>query len=589
MKYSDLLCIWLKKLGYTHCFYLAGGNIMHLLESASRYFVCIPTVHEIAAGIAAEYFNEVGSDKKAFVLVTAGPGLTNVVTAIAGAFLESRELLVIGGQVKCSDLSHGSVRQRGIQEIAGVEIVQPITKKSLRLSTPMGFNELKYYVNECQTPRKGPVFIEIPLDIQAATVSIEELTKKPYELSSLKTVKCLAQQIDNVAKMIQKAKRPVILIGGGISRKHINVIYDLICNKSLPFMTTWNGADRIGADHQLYFGRPNTWGMRYSNILLQQADILIAVGTRLGLQQTGFNWQEFLPLGKVVQVECDMVELDKGHPKIDVKICAEANHFLINLLKFDLGDHRRWLNFCNEVKQSLPLIESCNKTSDGYISPYCFYDQLSKLCKQDDVIIPCSSGGAFTVAIHSFLQKKGQIVISNKGLASMGYGLSGAIGSAVAMSPRRTILFEGDGGFAQNIQEIGTAVINKLNLKMFIFEDRGYASIRMTQSNYFNGKYVGCDTETGLGLPNWEKLFAVYDVPCLRLSNEFHDCPTFLQLFNSSGVIAFLVPIDPKQTYFPKITSKITATGSMESNPIHLMSPALTKDVMCKVGKFLIS
>ena len=586
IKYSDLLCKWLKELGYTHCFYLAGGNIMHLLESASRSFTCITTVHEVAAGIAAEYLNETETDKKAFVLVTAGPGLTNVVTAMAGAFLESRELLVIGGQVKTTDLCDGSIRQKGIQEIDGVQIVKPITKEAVRLDKPIIFAELSNYVNISKTPRKGPVFIEIPLDVQASKVE-ESKFCIANQMSSLAVPVCSPERIELAINKIRAAKRPIILLGGGISRKHIDTIYQLAQNQSLPMMTTWNATDRLGSDHHLYFGRPNTWGMRYSNILLQQADLLVAVGTRLGMQQTGFNWQKFMPKASIIQVDCDQAELDKGHPKVDIKIRAEAGDFITKILTQNLGQHTAWLNFCNHVKSTLPTVEECNKTGDDFLSPYYFHQEISKICTTDDVVIACSSGSAFTVTMQAFMQKKGQILITNKGLASMGYGLSGAIGAAIAMSPKRTLLFEGDGGFAQNIQELGTAKSNNLNLKIFIFDDNGYASIRMTQRNYFGGKYMGCDNRTNLGLPSLKKLFAVYEIECLKLERDFIHSPQFLSLFNSSKIAAFIVPIDEEQTYFPKITSRITTSGSMESNPLHLMSPPLPLDIMKSTCEFI--
>ncbi len=201
--------------------------------------------------------------------------------------------------------------------------------------------------------------------------------------------------------------------------------------------------------------------------------------------------------------------------------------------------------------------------------------RLETLTTPDDLIIPCSSGSAFTLSMQLYRQKLGQRLLTNKSLASMGYGLSGAIGAAIAGAPRRTFLIEGDGGFAQNMQELGTAAINNLNLKIFIFDDQGHASIRMTQRNYFGGKYLGCDTRSGLGLPKWEKLFAAWDVPVMRLPLDFTENPDFLARLNAPGVQAFVVPIDPEQTYFPKISSRITASGSMESNPIDRMSPEI--------------
>jgi acetolactate synthase-1/2/3 large subunit len=353
-------------------------------------------------------------------------------------------------------------------------------------------------------------------------------------------------------------------------------------------MTTWNGADRIGSERPFYFGRPNTWGQRYANLLLQQADLLVALGTRLGMQQTGFNWQEFLPHGKAVQVDCDQAELDKGHPRVDWGICGDANKVLTHLAAANLGEHTSWVSYCHEVKTLLPLSEASNKTGLGYVSPYDFVQKLSALAKADDIVVPCSSGSALTTMMQAFDQKTGQILVTNKGLASMGYGLSGAIGAAFAGKGRRTILVEGDGGFSQNIQEIGTAAVNKLNIKIFIYDDNGYASIRMTQSNYFGGRYVGCDIATGLGLPHWEKLFAAWDVPTLRLGPGFENDAAFRGLFDQKGTAAFIMSVDPKQTYFPKITSKVTKTGGMVSLPLHRMSPELDEALYAKVARYLI-
>jgi acetolactate synthase-1/2/3 large subunit len=220
-------------------------------------------------------------------------------------------------------------------------------------------------------------------------------------------------------------------------------------------------------------------------------------------------------------------------------------------------------------------METVNYTGPEYISPYKFILSLEELTQSNDIIVPCSSGSAFTLSMQIWRQKLGQKIVTNKSLASMGYGLSGAIGAAFANRTRRTILIEGDGGFAQNIQEIGTAKINELNLKIFIFNDQGHASIRMTQRNYFNGKYLGCDTNTGLGLPNWYKVFEGWGLEITTVNNGFDKCEGFLKKFNNNSLEIFIVQIDPEQTYFPKISSRIKQDGTMESNPLDKMSPEL--------------
>ena len=587
MRYSDLLADWLQDLGYTHCFFVAGGNIMHLLASISERFTCIPVVHEVTAGIATEYFNESSTKGRAFALVTAGPGLTNIVTAISGAWLESRELLVIGGQVKTEDLSRGALRQRGIQEINGVDIVKPITVQSVLMDRILGKAEFSRIVRAGSTDRKGPIFIEISLDIQGRDVVPETLVMPVTTSLDTSLPEITREQVAQLILDIRSASRPILLIGGGVHREMTHRLYDAFNKMGVPIMTTWNGADRISADHPLYFGRPNTWGQRYSNILLQQSDLLIALGTRLGMQQTGFNWQEFIPVGRVVQVDCDKSELEKGHPKVDIPLHGDANTVIEQLAAADLGDHHEWVGYCRMVKEELPLVEAINKTREGYVSPYLFVQKLSGLCGNDDIVVPCSSGSAFTVMMQIFGQKRGQTIVTNKGLASMGYGLGGAIGAALAHLDRRVVLVEGDGGFSQNLQELGTVSINQLNLKIFIFDDNGYASIRMTQRNYFSGSYVGCDLKTGLGLPNWIKLFDAYDIPVICINSEFEMNDKFIEIFNQHGPAGFIVAVDPNQTYFPKITSRMTKDGGMESNPLHRMSPDISDDLYQLVARYI--
>ena len=584
MKYSEYISEFLANEGYTHCYFVAGGNIMHLLDAARTRFTCIPVIHEVAAGIAVEYFNETNSNgKKAFALVTAGPGLTNIVTALAGAFLESRELLVLGGQVKNSDLKSQGMRQRGIQEVDGVDIVSPITKSSLRLNSPMASESLAEILSEKSRP--GPIFIEIPLDVQAS--------EEAPEVSSVRIVKlCQApnslwkSQLNELVDLLKSSERPVLLLGGGLNRKVVRENIDLISSLGIPIMTTWNGADRYGTDLPNFWGRPNTWGQRSANILIQQADLIVAFGSRLGLQQTGFAWEEFAPLAKIFQIDIDPSELSKGHPKIHCGIEVDAATFLIEFLKsvkplnFNIDN---WLNFGKKVISNLPLNENVSKNSTNFVDPYALVLEISDILNNTDVVIPCSSGGAFTVTLQAFNQKYGQTIVSNKGLASMGYGLSGAIGAAQSTNSR-VVLLEGDGGFAQNLQELGTLARQNLNIKIVLFENSGYASIRMTQKNYFGGAYLGCDIETGLGLPNWELIAKAYGINFTIVRDLNKDKTRLIEAFESADPEFIVIAVDPEQTYFPKITSRLTSSGSMASNPLHLMSPDLTNE---QISQFL--
>lgn len=591
VKYAEVMVGWLRGMGYTHCFFVAGGNAMHLLDAVRTQMTCVPMVHEVSAGIAAEYFNEVSHGPRAFVVVTAGPGLTNIVTAVAGAYLENRELLILGGQVKTSDLATGGLRQRGIQEVPGQEILSSITVVSERLTMPINRESFEALVASGYAGRPGPVFIELPLDVQGAPVVPDALPH--FDSAGARAVSggSLVDPDVAVAAIVGElsmSERPVLLLGGGVSREAGRACLPRLRSLGIPVMTTWNGADRIGAEEAVYFGRPNTWGQRSANILLSQADLVVTLGSRLGLQQSGFNWEEFAPSARVVQVEIDQAELDKGHPVIDVPLRADANEVLSRLVARD--DHPSctdWLTFCREVTDRLPLDDPTNITGVGFISPYRFGQDLGALTRPEDLIIPCSSGGAFTVMYQSFVQKTGQVIVSDKSLASMGYGLAGAIGASLAYPTARTVLVEGDGGFSQNLQELATVRVNDLNLKLFIFANDGYASIRMTQRTYFGGEYLGCDTQTGLGFPDWANLFFAFGIPSVSLSPGWPTDEQFLELWEAPGPGAFVVPIDPEQTYFPKISSRVRQDGGMESNPLHQMGPDLPPELSEFVFTFL--
>jgi acetolactate synthase I/II/III large subunit len=518
-------------------------------------------------------------------------GLRDAVTGIAGAFLQNHAVLVVGGQVKSSDLARGTLRQRGIQEIDGVALASSITVGTMLIDAPKSRREVLELIQKGEGGRPGPIFIDFCLDAQGAPIAPDRRAALEAEPASQASSTMAARETweAQLAALMAGARRPILLLGGGVRNNALRKRLDAVERAGIPVMTTWNGCDRFPADHPLYFGRPNTWGQRYANVLMQQSDLLIAVGSRLGLQQTGFNWQQFTPVAKVVQVDLDRAELEKGHPVVDLPIQADSDTALDVILAQPQRDYSEWRAFCSEVKGLMPLVEDINHTGQGYVSPYRFCADLSRLAGDDDLVVPCSSGGANTVMQQTFAPRGRQRMMNNGALAAMGYGLSAAIGAALAHPDRRTLLVEGDGGFAQNVQELGTVAVNRLNMKIFIFDDNGYASIRMTQKNYFGGDYMGCDTSTGLGLPDWSKLFDAYGLPSIRLTTGYLQDRSFLDAFAASAPCGFIVPIDPEQTYFPKITSRVTASGTMESNPLHAMSPALPPDIAARVYRYIPS
>jgi acetolactate synthase-1/2/3 large subunit len=585
-KYSDQFMDWLKNDGYTTCFFVGGGNVMHLLESASRRFKCIPVVHEVAAGIAAEYFNENNKFReRAFALVTAGPGLTNIVTAIGGAFLESRELLVIGGQAKVSDLAHGRVPQIGHQEIDGIGIVNKITVSAIQADRRLTKEEVLTLTARSRTARKGPVFIEMCLDVSAMPV-LEDSSGDL--LQPTQATNPTIEDIQLIQKLWSEAERPLVLVGGGFDRNDGKELIEKLKGLNTVLATTWNGFDRVESDYIYYGGRPNTYGMRWSNIAIQSADFVLALGTRLGIQQVGFAWEDFVPNGKIVQVDIDKEELNKGFPKIHLGMANDAVSVLSSVLKeWSPSPKSEWLNFILEIRKQFDFPDPANIAKSSYIELHKFIFELGDYLLPSDIIVPCSSGGTFNAVMQMFKQKSGQVITTNKSLASMGYGLAGAIGASISNPGKRVILMEGDGGFAQNLQELGTVSVQKLPIKIFLTSNKGYASIRTTQKSYFNGNYVGCDRETGLGLPNWENIGKAFNISSMVINqNNLWGSEMILNM-ESNEPFLFIVELDPEQLYFPKVTSRVLADGSMKTNPIHLMSPNLEQSIAENAYRFI--
>lgn len=582
MQFADSFMSLLKALGFSHCFFLAGGNSMHLLEAARRNFKCVPFTHEVSAVIAAEYFNEI-SDKKAWVLVTAGPGLTNAVTGIAGAWLESRELLVVGGQVKSTDLAGDTgVRQRGIQEIDGLALTQSLTKVGIRVGHDTTFAELESCIRSAGEGRKGPVFIEIPLDISGSPISIEQskIGSAPASPSFHRDKSNLSNEIETVISSLQGSKRPLFLIGQGLSKPLSKELSRILALKSVPVATSWTGADRVGFDFSNYVGRPNFFGMRASNVIIQQADLVVTLGARLGIQQTGFNRESFAPNAQIISVEIDSAECNVPfeRPRLCInEDCEVLVPLLIDAISTLRIDVAPWLGHCHDVLKAFPLVEAPEPQSRKFINPYRLIHELGGLASDEEQIVPCSSGGTFTAFMQSFPNLSSQRIISNKGLASMGYGLAGAIGVALSNPHRRVLHLEGDGGFLQNLQELGTVSQQVLNLKMFVFDNAGYASIRTTQKRYFGGNYVGCDTHTGLGLPNWQAIAKAFDVDFVDLEVDSWKSQVRQALDNGQATL-IRVPVDPEFQYLPKIVSSLLQDGTMVSNPLHVMEPPVSDE-----------
>jgi acetolactate synthase-1/2/3 large subunit len=584
-KYSDDFMQWVNEAGFTHCFFVAGGNAMHLIESASSRFVCVPFINEIGAGIAAESFNEIcRTEERAFVLVTAGPGLTNLTTAVASSWADRRELLVIGGQAKSTNLSRGRVRQIGFQETDGVSILKSITKAAVLIDHQIDREELWSYIRMSKSQPKGPVFLEVCLDISMQETQMEaQKVSTAWEITNSK-VYDFGEDLDYVLKKISVSLRPVILIGGAVERSSCAPALRKLMELGIPIATTFNGADRCGMEYQYFAGRPNWYGSRWANLIIQQADLIIAIGARLGLMETGYNWENFAPKAEVVQIEIEREEIQKGHPKIDYAIEGNPNQFLEELgMKTNKITGLRiseWQELIVRIKDALVMPESSNVASDGFVEYAQFVHDLTSELSENDLINPCSSGGNFESFGKVMVNKTGQKWVTSPGLASMGFGLSGGIGMALAFPEKRTIVFEGDGGMAQNLQEFGVVKSNNLNLKTFIAENGNYGSIKAHQKSAFNNHYIGCDKETGLWLPNWEHIGSAFGIPVMTIFSNDYDTVEFRKLFTAAGPAIFVVKVDPDQVIYPKIASTRNSEGQVVSNPLHVMEPPLDETLM---------
>ncbi len=590
MKYSNLLAEWLVELGYTHCFFVAGGGIMHLLDGFRNRFECIPVVHEMTAGICAEHFNEcVRNDQRAFALVTTGPGLTNIVTAVAGCYVEHRELLVISGQVKSTDLLTYPERQRGVQEVDGSAICAPITLRSECLRVPISRSRFQSLARLAQGPHPGPVVIEVCLDVQGAEVDPESLCKDTDLASSLEIIP-QEDDIAHMAKLVNGAHRPLVLIGGLVSREAAWKALPIFERLGLPVATTTSAIDRVPTSSPVFAGRPGTWGgQRAANLVLAQADVILAFGVQLDLQQTGFNYLEYAPQAQLIHVFPSQTELDRVGPPAQRKILASPDAALTALLPGLLWeDVDDWGDYVRDVRALVPSLEPANTNRPGFINSFFFLKNLSRATQPSDLLALCSSGGTFTGALQNYEVAPGQIATTSAAHASMGYGLATAVGAAFTDRSRRVVLTEGEGGFAQNLQELAVVTRYSLPIKIFLLENAGYASIRATQKKFFNGAYIGCDPETGLAFPDWEKLFGAYDIPCRFLREDEVGEDTLHELLeNRSGPEAWIVQVDPNQPNWPAVTTVLSTNGSLISSPLYDMLPKLPDELLARVGRYL--
>ena len=587
-KLSDWVFRFVADLGVKHVFEVTGGGAMHLNDSLGQCkeieYIC--TLHEQAAAMAAESYAKIVNDI-GVCLVTTGPGGTNALTGVAGAWLDSTPMLVISGQVKRADLKGSTgVRQMGVQEVDVVAMATPITKYAVTVLDP---NDIRFHmeraVHLARTGRPGPVWVDIPLDVQGAM--IDESALRPFTPASLTPSEVLpphelAAAVSRTITLLNAAERPVLFIGNGVRLANARAeMRTLVERLGIPVLTTWPAHDMVPDDHPLMIGRPGPVAPRGANFALQNSDFLLSLGARLDLVVTGYAPQNFARAAQKVMVDIDAAELRKMNGTIQLPVCADVKEFILEMTRH-LGDVRKrdrtiWDARCREWKTKYPVVLPAYRGLDTGVSTYVLAEAISNASAADDVIVSGSSGAGIEIFCLAATLKEGQRIFLTTALGAMGNGIPGVIGACLAHGRRRTITVDGDGGLQLNIQELET--IRRLNLpiKLFVLNNDGYASIRTSQSRYF-GRLAGADDSSGVTLPPLEGVAKAYGLPYARIDHDGGLTARVRELLDVPGPCVIEVRTPREEPRAPSLSSMRKPDGSMVSKPLEDLWPFLPRD-----------
>lgn len=583
IKVSDYIASRLKNIyDIKNVFMVSGGGAMHLNDSFGKYIPYICNHNEQACAIAAEGYAK-ASSKLAVVNVTTGPGGVNCLNGVFGQWTDSVPVLYISGQVKrattlasCPDLN---LRQLGDQEADIISVVKPLTKYAVMVKNPL---EIKYHLDravyEATTGRKGPVWLDIPIDVQAAVIDEQELID--FDISCKPPSTKEDCKITEVLSRLSLAKTPLIVAGHGIrlsGMKH--TFLDILKNLNIPVVTTFNGFDLLNEDTPQYIGRIGTIGQRAGNFALQNADLVLFLGTRNNIRQISYNWENFARNAYKIVVDIDKAELEKPLVKPDMAIHADLADFL-PLLKEALTsiDKPEWLTFCRDLKErySFSNTKEYSQTGDK-INVYYFVRRLTELMSENDVCVT-ANGTAIIASVQTAMVKNNQRIFSNSGDASMGYDLPAAIGACVANNKKNTICIAGDGSLMMNLQELQTLKHHNLPVKIFILNNDGYSSIKQTQTNFFEGRNTGAGTNSGVSMPDFVKVGSAFDIKSIRLESPNEIDNTIKDVLSTKGPVLCDVIVNPDYIFTPKLSSRKLEDGTMISPSLEDMYPFLPRD-----------
>jgi acetolactate synthase-1/2/3 large subunit len=589
IKLTDYIVQRLIEYGVKHVFMISGGGAMHLNDSVGRRkelaYIC--NHHEQASAIGAEGYAR-ASGKLAVVIVTSGPGGTNTLTGVIGQWLDSVPVLYLSGQVKrettiecCRDIG---LRQLGDQEINIVDIVSPVTKFAAQINEPIEVKRLLEKAIYLATQgRPGPVWLDIPLDVQSTMIDENALHDyNPEEDLLIFDRDDFRLKVSQTINLLKAADRPVFLAGNGIRIAGAAQSYRrLIEQMGIPVLSTFNGFDLIPTDHPQFVGRIGTVGDRAGNFALQNSDLLLSVGSRNNIRQISYNWETYARGAKKVIVDIDAAELKKPTVKPDLAIHADAGAFLQELSSQlyckKLPSWDSWRDWCIERKKKYPVVLPEYEKASEFVNPYYFIKILCE-CLENDAIVVAGNGTACVVLFQAGIVKDGQRFFWNSGCASMGYCLPAAIGACFAAGKKQVVCIAGDGSLQMNLQELQTVVQHNLPVKLFVLNNKGYISIKQTQDNFFSGRHTACDASCGVSFPNISKIAAAYGLPAEIIVEQKAAKEKIRNILNAPGPLICEVRLADDYKFAPKLSSEKKPDGRIVSKPLEDMYPFLDRE-----------
>lgn len=587
IKFSNYVAQKLVELGVRHVFMITGGGAMHLNHSLGTHpkLECMFNHHEQASAMGAEAYYRV-HNRIALVNITTGPGGTNAITGVYGAWTDSIGMLVLSGQVKFETTVRSTgmaLRQYGDQELDIVQLVRPITKYCIMVTDA---RSIRYHLEKAYflatSGRPGPCWLDIPLDVQGAEIETDELTGfDPAEIDQPWTRTELEAVSEAILNKIAEAKRPVVFAGGGVRLSGQHAAFIRLADQlGVPVVTGWNAHDAIFNTHPAYVGRPGTVGDRAGNFAVQNADLLVVLGSRLNIRQVSYNWKSFARAAYKIWIDIDELELQKPNIKADMPIHANLSDLLPVLARqaasSATGQHREWLEWCQERRRRYPVVLT-EYWENEKVNPYCFMDTLFDQLPEGQVVVT-ANGSACVTSFQAANLKPGQRLWTNSGCAAMGYDLPAAIGATKALNGQSVVCLAGDGSIMMNLQELQTISGNQLPIKIFILNNLGYVSILQTHRNFFKGVEIGAGPKSGVNFPDFEKLSFAFGLPYWRCSNHTEMVDAIKATLTHQGPSVCEVMLDQNQAFSPKLVSKQLSDGTMISPPLEDLAPFLMPD-----------